>query len=422
VNAPYRRGACPGLSAPMSTGDGLLVRLMPTDPIPLDAWIGFCAAARRHGNGTIEISARGSLQVRGLTPRSAPFFAATIAAVEVAAHDGVPVVADPLEDDPAVLIETADIAAKLRDAIARAKLALSAKLSVVVDGGGHLHLDGMAGDVRLRAIGPAAQPRFYVGVGGDGASAAWLGSIAPSRAADVVVGLLETIASRGPAARAADILRAEGIRAFRSVVEDHLAPASTPTPRPPVEMIGLHPVRDGRFAVGIALAFGHADADALAELARVAAAHGARSARPAPGRALLLIAVARPHAARLTAAAEQLGFVVAANDPRRRIVACPGAPACASGLIPARALAASLASTLPADAATATNAVIAHISGCPKGCAHPAATALTVIGTDCGCGIVHGGSARTPPQYHVEPGGLAAEMARIGQIGGARHG
>ena len=29
MNAPYRRGACPGLSAPMQTGDGLLVRMRP---------------------------------------------------------------------------------------------------------------------------------------------------------------------------------------------------------------------------------------------------------------------------------------------------------------------------------------------------------------------------------------------------------
>ena len=59
----------------MPTGDGLLVRLMPADRVPLDSFIAFCAAAREHGNGTLEITARGSLQVRGLTPSSAPLFA-----------------------------------------------------------------------------------------------------------------------------------------------------------------------------------------------------------------------------------------------------------------------------------------------------------------------------------------------------------
>ena len=47
--------------------------------MPLDAFVGLCAAARRHGNGIMEVTARGSLQVRGLTPRSAPLFAAEVA-------------------------------------------------------------------------------------------------------------------------------------------------------------------------------------------------------------------------------------------------------------------------------------------------------------------------------------------------------
>ena len=79
----FARGACPGLSAPMETGDGLLARIMPAGPIPLDAFIAFGAAAREHGNGTIEVSARGSLQVRGLTPLSAALFASAIAALDI---------------------------------------------------------------------------------------------------------------------------------------------------------------------------------------------------------------------------------------------------------------------------------------------------------------------------------------------------
>src|SRR5712692_5985561 len=116
MNAPHHRGACPGLSAPMLTGDGLLVRFMPADRIALDAFIALCAAARAHGNGTMEITARGSLQVRGLTPRSAPLLASAIAALDIAAIDGVPVITDPLADDPAALIDAAGLAATLRRA------------------------------------------------------------------------------------------------------------------------------------------------------------------------------------------------------------------------------------------------------------------------------------------------------------------
>ena len=84
------RGACPGLSAPMLTGDGLLVRLLPIGAVPLAAFASLCAAAREHGNGIVEITARGSIQVRGLNAASAPRFADAVAALNITAADGIP--------------------------------------------------------------------------------------------------------------------------------------------------------------------------------------------------------------------------------------------------------------------------------------------------------------------------------------------
>ena len=47
LTSPQRRGACPGLSAPMATGDGLLVRLLPIGTIALDAFAALCAEIGR---------------------------------------------------------------------------------------------------------------------------------------------------------------------------------------------------------------------------------------------------------------------------------------------------------------------------------------------------------------------------------------
>jgi precorrin-3B synthase len=407
VNAPHRRGACPGLSAPMLTGDGLLVRFMPADRMALDAFIALCAAARRHGNGTIEITARGSLQVRGLSPRSAPAFARAVGALAIAAVDGVSVIIDPLADDPHVLVDTIGLAATVRRAITDARLALAPKVSVIIDGGGRLHLDGLHADLRLRAIGSREAPRLHVSLGGDAASATPLGSIPPHVVADVVVHLLGVIASQGRNACAADSLRRGGSERFYAAVDDVVERAPALPPRAPSEVIGGHPLRDGSVALGVTLAFGHAHADALAQLARFAGAHGVRSVRLAPGRALLLLGVAHENAAALAAEAERLGFVVRADDPRRRIVACPGKPACGSGLIAARALASEIARHLP------PSRDVVHISGCAKGCAHPAPAALTVVGTERGCGIIHQGSARVAPRTHVDPGDIVAEVVRV---------
>jgi len=105
--------------------------------------------------------------------------------------------------------------------------------------------------------------------------------------------------------------------------------------------------------------------------------------------------------------AEREGFITRPDDPRRQIVACPGKPACASGLIGARVLAHQLAPHLP------SSRHLVHISGCAKGCAHPGTAALTVVGAECGCGIVRHGSARAAPELYVDPGRLVAEIARI---------
>jgi precorrin-3B synthase len=162
-------------------------------------------------------------------------------------------------------------------------------------------------------------------------------------------------------------------------------------------------------ASGLAPAFGHAHADALIKLARIAAGYGTRSIRPAPGRAILLIGVALHDAAALTSAARQIGFIVRADDPRRRIAACSGKPACASGLIATRSLASEIAQRL----APSEGGIAVHVSGCAKGCAHPGTAALTLIGTEQGCGLVRNGTARMRPDCHVDTADIAGEVARL---------
>ncbi len=72
MNAPLPRGLCPTLAEPMQTGDGLLVRLNPVaSGFSPKTLIGLCEAALGHGNGIVEVTARGNLQIRGLTARSA---------------------------------------------------------------------------------------------------------------------------------------------------------------------------------------------------------------------------------------------------------------------------------------------------------------------------------------------------------------
>lgn len=424
MNAPLRRGACPGLSAPMQTGDGLLVRLLPTGTIPLAAFAGLCAAARAHGNGIVEVTARGSLQVRGLTATSAPRFAAAVGGLGIAVASAVPVHTNPLTGlDREEILDAGALAANLRRALARGNLAaqLAPKISVAIDGGGVLDLDALAADIRLCAEQINDRIALRLSAAGDGASAADIGIVAPANVVAATIRLLEVIARRGRNARARDVLAAEGAEPFYAAVAGRLADLLTVEPRQSharktSDAIGMHRLRDGSLAYGVGLAFGHADATSLEDLIEAAAAAGAAGMRTAPGRALIVIGFAQAASLAFVGEAERLGFVVRTGDPRRHVIACAGAPICASAFIAARAMA-------PAIAQSATplldGSLTIHLSGCAKGCAHPVPAALTVVGTPEGCALVANGSARDAPFSIVPPDQLPAAIA--GAVREARH-
>jgi precorrin-3B synthase len=196
--------------------------------------------------------------------------------------------------------------------------------------------------------------------------------------------------------RARDVIAAEGAACFADALAFARPTVVKGNPedsagRQSSDAIGLHVLRDDSFAAGIELAFGHAEAAALEQLVDAAAAGGARGLRTAPNRSLLAIGLTRDSAARFFTTAAQLGFVIRADDPRRHVIACAGAPLCASAHIAARAMAPRLAA---AAAPYLSDRVILHISGCAKGCAHPGAAALTVVGKPGDCDLVANGSAR----------------------------
>jgi precorrin-3B synthase len=248
-----------------------------------------------------------------------------------------------------------------------------------------------------------------VALAGDGATATPLGAVVPDDACDAVLRLLRLIAAHGPSARAADVLQSHGIVLFENVVRSRIALQSPLTRRLPAETVGTHALKDDLYALGVGLAFGHVQAGTLRALTDIARTHGAMWARPAFNRALLLAPLARAKVKTLRDEARRLDFAVDRADPRRRIAACPGTPACAHGLIAARELAAEIARHVPLQG----DGIAVHVSGCAKGCAHPAPAPLTIVGTERGCGIVHDGTARAVPSSYANPADLAEEIDRI---------
>lgn len=150
-----------------------------------------------------------------------------------------------------------------------------------------------------------------------------------------------------------------------------------------------HPLGVGEGFVLVAPAFGQMEAAALAALADLAEAEGDGALRPTPWKSIALAGVREPQVVLLAAAA--LGFITDPADGRLSIATCPGAPACARGQVATHAAAARLAATRRAADPPL------HLSGCAKGCAHPGAAPVTLIGRDGRFDLVRNGKAADTP-------------------------
>ncbi len=386
-----RRGWCPSTLRPMETGDGWLVRLHPPGSVLTPAQLGRIAAlARETGNGLVEISARGNLQLRGVRPDAHPALVAVLLAdnlVDEPEGDGparLTIVSPLAGDDPGDFIDAAALAAAIEHGV-RGLAGLPAKLSVTVDGGG-LPLDGAPADLRLRAI---ARDTILIGFP-DGS---WRGPVTPEQA---VCATLDALAAFAELHRHAP----ETIRRLRDLAGERLAALTglprigAPPPRPAAPRAGLFSLRDGSFAALLALPFGRSDAGTLGSLARSAVEAGARAIRLSLWRGLAILGLRAEAAHTLLARAETLGLITRADDPRLRVQACAGLPACTRGETDAMADAAMLAEAAAELLAAGTTL---HVSACVKSCAHPGRADLTLVGSGGRYDVVIAGTTRDAP-------------------------
>jgi precorrin-3B synthase len=393
---PYRKGWCPGALKPMETGDGLLARVRaPRGRLSLDQAAALADAAIACGNGAIGLTARANLHLRGSSEETLPNLHARLE--DAGLIDADPeierlrnIVASPLDDlDPEALLDLGPSVAALETRLEadEALRQLPAKFSFVLDALGRLPLGDVEADIRFEA---SRDGTLAVFVADDDALAA---KCEPGEAGDVAARLGRAfLALAGAGETAPRRMRALVERTGASAVFAEAGCETKPSARSQRHVslrsiLGAHEF-GASAVVGAAAAFGEIEAGrfkALIERARVASAAGLRLT---PWRALLIVGLDQHGAESLVDAVAQLGFVVDPDDPHLRIAACPGAPACAHGYGAVRADATRWAALLPKG-----EGVILHVSGCIKGCARPAATAVTITATAAGYDLILGGRA-----------------------------
>ncbi|WP_234434718.1 MULTISPECIES: hypothetical protein [Streptomyces] len=371
-----RADACPGALRLHPADDGALARIrLPGGLLTDRQALALAEAAEALGDGELETTSRGNVQLRGLASHCAADLAERLRGVGLLpsdTHERVRnIVASPLAGlDTA---SSADVQTWVRELDARLcasdwAAGLSGKFLFALDDG-RGDVAALDADVTLIA-------------GSDGPAVLRLGRSThghPVEAGREVTAVLDA------ARRFLEALRAGGRRAWHLREVPDLLPAGPvplPAPAGTAPAVGALP---GGLSVG--LRFGRASAAQWRAL--VAASAG--ELRLTPWRGAVLPGAP---ADRLPALAEA-GFRTEPGSPWDRATACTGLPGCAKSLADVRSDAArALDAARTSDGSP--GALPVHWSGCERRCGHPAGRWVDVLAIGHGYRVTVNGPEATP--------------------------
>lgn len=366
VKGPIIQGWCPGAYRPMASGDGLVVRVRP--------WMGeltaaqvavLCDVARCYGTGSLELTSRANVQIRGVAEADHDAVIKALLGAEL-------LDAHPAQEGRRNLVMTPDwevgdathgLASALMEALEHLP-ELPGKFGYVIDTGRTAWMREAPGDIRFER-GVDAELILVA----DGAKAG-----RPVTQAGAVAALEEMVAW---------FIKTGGRKAGR--MAQHLQVQDFPCEWATVPRREYDAFPRGNGTL-LGVPFGALDASVLAEFVQSSAVDVVRIL---PGRRLLALGCD-------TAIPD--GFC-AADDPLLNIHACTGAPGCPQAHGSTREVARAMAVTLPPGETL-------HVSGCTKGCAHPRTADRTLVATKGGFDLVSKGAPWDAPERR----GLSADM------------
>lgn len=362
-------GWCPGALRPMMSGDGLVVRVRPLGGRLTQAQAaGIAAAAQAHGNGLIDLSARGNVQLRGVTEATHLTLIADLRALGLIDDSAQAEARRNVLVTPFADAATDDLAAALGAALQDAP-DLPGKFGFAVDSGTAPVMQDIAADIRLER---AANGGLILRCDGAARGARVSETEAPAKAVALAQWFVDAGGVTDGRGRMAALIR-------RGVLPEG-ALAGTVLPAKAIAAPGPGPgLGPGLVAQGamVGFAFGQMQAATLAALATLG------DLRVTPWRMLLV-----EHAGQMP---DLPDLIVTPDDPLRRVVACTGKPGCLQAHHAVRHIARSLAPQVPQGR-------VLHVSGCAKGCAHPGRADATLVATPQGFDLVLGGCAQDAPE------------------------
>ncbi len=197
-----------------------------------------------------------------------------------------------------------------------------------------------------------------------------------------------------------------GVERFRSVLETEylgrgLVDGPTPQlPPRPIDHLGVHQQRDGRWYVGAAPIAGRVSGTVLARLAEAVQAAGSGRVRLTPLQKLLVLDAEESKVDALVRGLGEIGLHTAATTWRRNTMACTGIEFCKLAIVETKTLAAELVDTLERRLHELELDITININGCPNACARTQIADIGLKGQ-----LVVGADGRQVPGFQLHLGG-----------------
>src|SRR4051812_16088304 len=384
--------ACPGALQTHAAADGALARVrIPGGLLNAAQLRVLAAAARELGDGWLELTSRGNVQLRGLADEATPELGERLAAAGLLpseTHERVRnVLASALSGRSGGLIDVRPWVAAF-DAGLQADPALAGLpgrfLATLDDGRGDV--SGLGGDVGLLALDQRTVA-LLLGGADSGLRAAPGGAVALALAATRAF-LDERAAQGGTAWRLAELEAGRARVASRIAPDEAGAEGLPPEGRGGARAAGgRHPgagpargrpwcgaatQADGRIALIGVVPLGRLSADQVELLARLAP-----EVQVTPWRSVVVPDLAEAAVDDAAVDLYRTGLVFDEESPWLRVTACAGRPGCAKSLADVRADAAAAVARgdLPADGARQ------HWAGCERRCGRPRGDVVDGVAT-----------------------------------------
>jgi precorrin-3B synthase len=432
-----RQSACPGLLRIVQALDGGICRIkLPGGTLAGDQARAIAEAAQRYASGTLELTNRSNLQIRGVRAESErdlirALLDASLGPSDIAADDVRNLMLSPAAGlDRTQHMDIRPLAEELLALLQtnRSLHTLSAKFAIQLDGGESLCMLEHAHDLWLRAL-PGAPQQLVFGLAGCPTDRP-LGAVAAADAVQLVEAMLLTFIE------CAQPQQSRMRQLLESVTADELlrrvqARLTFSLPSVPVDWHRQHQATDapigiiaqrqaGLTMVAASALLGRVDAQQLLTLAALADQHGDGSLRLTPWQGLLIPNVQADEADAVLAALGQAGLLTDSDEPLANLIACTGSAGCSRGLADTKNDALKLAACLHEHDARAR----VHLSGCPRSCAaaHVAPFTLLAVGDsryqlfERAAGLAGFGQPLAPPTDIEQAGAWLAQHHATGRI------